>query len=422
VQETEIDGAYPTADRPISVEVYSMPFGGDGAQLYGGRQPSGYLAPDDSVWFPTTRGAAHVESEKQTPAPPPRAVLDEVEEDGSSVAADGKLQVPAQVARLSFAFGAISLRSQEGVRFRYKLENFDSSWNAAASNRTATYTNLPAGQYRFRLIVFDTSQPTAVSEADLWLVKAPFFYQTWWFYTLAGLAAAVLAGSIYHIRLRQMQGRFSAVLEERNRLAREMHDTVIQGCTGTSALLEAIASTADENRAANWDLLEYARVQIRATINEAREAVWNMRHEREKEIDLIEALDGIAAQMTREYGSAVAFEHDRDRLTIGGSAAHEILMTVREALNNSIQHSATDRVQLDMQVSDEGDIAISVTDRGCGFSNGNDLGKEGHYGIVGMRERMQRLGGRFELITQVGAGTTVRLLVHRSKGRRAERS
>jgi len=424
VQEPEIDGPNPTADRPMSVEVYSMPFGGDGAQLYGGRQPSGYLAPDDSVWFPTTRGAAHVERAKQTPAPAPRAVLDEVEEDGSSVAAEGKLRVPAGVARLSFTFAAISLRSQEGVRFRYQLENFDSGWTLAASSRTATYTNLPAGQYRFRVVVFDTSQPAAVSEADLWLVKAPFFYQTWWFYTLAGLAVAVLAWSIYHVRLRQMQGRFSAVLEERNRLAREMHDTVIQGCTGTSALLEAIASTADQNRAARWELLEYARVQIRTTINEAREAVWNMRHEREKDIDLVEALDGVATQMAREYGSTVAFDHNLDRLTIAASAAHEILMTVREALNNSIQHSGADRVTLDMQVSGEGDLSIAVTDRGCGFSaNGTGFAKEGHYGIVGMRERTQRLGGRFELTTQPGAGTTVRLLVHRSRGRmKAQRS
>ena len=422
-QEPEMDGPYLTPDRPMSVEVYSMPFGGDGAQLYGGRQPSGYLAPDDSVWFPTTRGAAHVEAAKQTPAPAPRAVLDEVVEDGSSVAPQERLQVPAHIARLSFAFGAISLRSQEGVRFRYKLENFDSGWNVSASNRIATYTNLPAGQYRFRVVVFDTSQPAAMSEANIWLVKAPYFYQTWWFYTLAGLAVAILAWSIYRARLRQIQAQFSAVLEERNRLAREMHDTVIQGCTGTSALLEAIASTADENRAANWDLLEYARVQIRSTINEAREAVWTMRHEREKDIDLIEALGGIATQMTREYGSTVEFEHNQERLTVGASAAHEILMTVREALNNSMQHSGTDRVELDMEVSDEGYLTISVMDHGCGFSlDATGMEREGHYGIVGMRERMQRLGGRLELATQAGNGTTVRLLVRRSKGRiRAQR-
>jgi signal transduction histidine kinase/ligand-binding sensor domain-containing protein len=420
----ELSGAATSGDRPMSVKVYSMPFGGDGAQLYGGRQPSGFLAPDDSVWFPTTRGAAHVETTMQLQAAPPRAVLDEVVEDGRSVAPEDGLQVPARVARLSFAFGAISLRSQEGVRFRYKLENFDSGWTISATSRSATYTNLPAGHYRFRVTVFDTSQPETVSETDISFAKAPFFYQTWWFYTLVGVLVGVIAWTIYNARLRQMQTRFSAVLEERNRLAREMHDTVIQGCTGTSALLEAMASTVAESRTPDPELLEYARLQIRSTINEAREAVWNMRQGREKEIDLVEALGGAVSQMNREHGSAVSFAHNLDRLNVGASGAHEIIMTVREALYNSIQHSGTDQVRLDLQGSDEGNLTISVTDRGCGFTaDETNFDKEGHYGLVGMRERIQRLGGKFDLSSEPGTGTTVRFVLNRSRGRmRAQRS
>jgi ligand-binding sensor domain-containing protein/signal transduction histidine kinase len=424
VEETELSGQYPSGDRPVSVKVYSMPFGGDGAQLYGGRQPSGFLASDGSVWFPTTRGAANVQTTRPTPADPPRAVLDDLVEDGRSVVPDDGLQVPAHVARLSFAFGAISLRSQEGVRFRYKLENFDSGWTISAASRSATYTNLPAGHYRFRVAVFDTAEPAIVNEMSLSFTKAPFFYQTWWFYTLAGILVACIAWTIYHQRVRQMQTRFSAVLEERNRLAREMHDTVIQGCTGTSALLEAMASTATEKRTTDSELLQYARLQIRATINEARDAVWNMRQEREKEIDLVQALSGAVTQMNREYGSTVSFAHNLDRLDVGASGAHEIIMTVREALYNSIQHSGTDHIQLDVQVSDEGNLTISVTDHGCGFSDDRtNPEKEGHYGIVGMRERIQRLGGRFVLSSEPGSGTTVRFVLNRSKGRmRARRS
>jgi signal transduction histidine kinase len=400
-----------------------MPYGGDGAQLYGGRQPSGFLASDGSVWFPTTRGAANVQTTKPAPVEPPRAVLDDLVEDGRSVVPGEGLQVPAYVARLSFAFGAISLRSQEGVRFRYKLENFDNGWNMSAANRSATYTNLPAGHYRFRVAVFDTADPAIVNEVSLSFTKAPFFYQTWWFYTLAGLLVAFIAWAIYRQRVRQMQTRFTAVLEERNRLAREMHDTVIQGCTGTSALLEAMASTATEKQTTDSELLEYARLQIRKTINEAREAVWNMRQEREKAIDLVQALSGAVTQMNREYGSTVSFAHNLDRLEVGASGAHEIIMTVREALYNSIQHSGTDHVQLDVQGSAEGNLTISVTDHGCGFSADKTIPeKEGHYGIVGMRERIQRLGGRFDLFSKPGSGTTVRFVLSRSKGRmRAQR-
>ena len=420
-EETELSGPYPSGDRPISVKVYSMPFGGDGAQLYGGRQPSGFLAPDGSVWFPTTRGAANVQTTKPAPVEPPRAVLDDLVEDGRSIVPSDGLQVPAYVARLSFAFGAISLRSQEGVRFRYKLENFDSGWNMSAANRSATYTNLPAGHYRFRVAVFDTADPAIVNETSLSFTKTPFFYQTWWFYTLAGLLVVLIAWAIYRQRVRQIQTRFSAVLEERNRLAREMHDTVIQGCTGTSALLEAMASTATEKRTTDSELLEYARLQIRKTINEAREAVWNMRQEREKSIDLVQALGGAVTQMNREYGSTISFAHNVDRLDVGASGAHEIIMTVREALYNSIQHSGTDHVQLDIQGSEEGNLTISVTDHGCGFSADKTfLEKEGHYGIVGMRERIQRLGGRFDLSSKPGSGTTVRFVLSRSKGRMRE--
>ncbi len=423
-EETELSGPYPSGDRPISVKVYSMPFGGDGAQFYGGRQPSGFLAPDGSVWFPTTRGAANVQTTKPAPVEPPRAVLDDLVEDGRSIVPGDGLQVPAYVARLSFAFGAISLRSQEGVRFRYKLENFDSGWNMSAANRSATYTNLPAGHYRFRVAVFDTADPAIVNETSLSFTKTPFFYQTWWFYTLAGLLVVLIAWAIYRQRVRQIQTRFSAVLEERNRLAREMHDTVIQGCTGTSALLEAMASTATEKRTTDSELLEYARLQIRKTINEAREAVWNMRQEREKAINLVQALGGAVTQMKREYGSTVSFAHNVDRLDVGASGAHEIIMTVREALYNSIQHSGTDHVQLDVQGSEEGNLIISVTDHGCGFpADKTFLEKEGHYGIVGMRERIQRLGGRFDLSSEPGSGTTVRFVLSRSKGRmRAQRS
>jgi signal transduction histidine kinase/streptogramin lyase len=418
VKESELSGPYPPGGSPISVKVYSMPFGGDGAQLYGGRQPSGFLAPDGSVWFPTTRGAANVQTTNPAPAQPPRAVIEDLVEDGRSDVPHDGLEVPARVARLSFAFGAISLRSQEGVRFRYKLDNFDRGWNLSAANRSATYTNLPAGRYRFRVAVFDTAEPAVVNEESISFTKAPFFYQTWWFYTLAGLLVAIIAWTTYRQRVRQIQNRFSAVLEERNRLAREMHDTVIQGCTGTSALLEAMASTATDKRTTDPELLEYARLQIRKTINEAREAVWNMRQEREKEIDLVQALGVAVTQMNREYGSAISFDHDPDLLNVGASSAHEIIMTVREALYNSIQHSGVDHVQLDIRSLDEHNLTVSIVDQGRGFSHDKtNLDKEGHYGIVGMRERIERLGGRFELSSQPGSGTTVRFVLNRSKGR-----
>jgi ligand-binding sensor domain-containing protein/signal transduction histidine kinase len=413
----------PSAQQPLSVQTYSMPFGAEGAQMYGGRQPAGFLAPDDSVWFPSSRGAVHLSERKTVAEPAPRAAVENVVEDGRSVAPDGVLEGPLKVAanvvRLSFAFTAISLRPQEGVRFRYKLEGFDASWNAAGTSRDATYTNLRAGQYTFRVQAFNTANPSSVSEFDLALVKAHVFYETWWFYALCGLALACVVWSFYRVRVRGMRTRFAAVLEERGRLAREMHDTVIQGCTGISALLEAMASREGEENAEKDGLLEYARVQARTTIDEARQAIWNMRHEREKDVDLIAALRGVAAQTTRdletreleseETETVVAFEHDGERMAVGASVAHEILMTVREAVYNSIQHGRSRRVDMELRMRGE-EIVICVADNGCGFAmDVESVAAEGHYGIVGMRERVQRLGGQMELTSTQGVGTRMQL-------------
>lgn len=425
VAETDMERD-PSLATMLSVQTYSLPFGAEGAQMYGGRQPAGFLAPDDSLWFPTSRGAAHLEKVATVTAPAPQAVVDDVVEDGRSLSPepgrDGRLLVAANVVRLSIAFTAISLRPQEGVRFRYKLEGFDTNWNAAGTSRIATYTNLRAGQYTFRVQAFNTANPASVSEFDLALVKVQVFYDTWWFYALCGVGITGIAWSLYRVRVRGMRTRFAAVLEERNRLAREMHDTVIQGCTGISALLEAMASRVGEEAATKDGLLEYARVQVRTTIDEARQAIWNMRHEREKDVDLIAALKGVAVQTSRdseagELETVVAFEHDVERMAVAASVAHEILMTVREAIYNSVQHSRSGRVDMVLRARGE-ELTICVADNGCGFDmDGESVAAAGHYGIVGMRERVQQLGGQMELTSERGVGTRVQLRLRVGSGR-----
>jgi signal transduction histidine kinase/streptogramin lyase len=410
IPEREMEREDISPDKPVSVVSYDMPFGANGAQLYGGRQPSGYLAPDDSVWFPSSRGAVHLAHAQLRSGARPQAYLGDVIEDGQVQPAARTLQVASGVARLSITFSAVSLLSQQGVRFRYRLEDFDGKWISAGSSRVATYTNLRAGHYTFRVQAFDISDPDAVSEVDLDFTKKPFFYETWWFYALCFLALAFAGWTMYQMRLRQMKHRFGAVLKERNRMAREMHDTVIQGCTGVSALLEAIAITPPAIEGAQSELLDYAREQARKTIDEARQAVWDMRHERESDIDIVTALRSVATQTTREFGTAVRFEHEPESVELSASVAHEILMTVREAVYNSVQHSGTKDVQLSVGQSGA-ELTIAVTDHGRGFSLDDLPAERGHYGIMGMRERVQRLGGRIVLTSAVGSGTRVEMQV-----------
>lgn len=413
IGEAEMDHGSPSTGRTLSVTTYTMPFGADGAELYGGRQPAGYLAPDNTLWFPTSRGAAYIKTNRiATPGIGPRAVVSQLSEDGRVTPLIAGLRVPAGVTRLSVGFSAVSLRSQTGVHFRYRLEPLERTWNTTSAEDTTTYTNLSAGHYRFLVQAFDGAQPDKISEAVLDFSKEPYFYQTWWFYMMALLAAAAAIWGVYRFRVGQIRNRFRAVLAERNRLAREMHDTVIQGCTGISALLEAMASPG--GKSSDGELLEYARQQARVTIDEARQAVWDMRHD-EKEVDLLEAMRSLAEQTTREHGSVVTLSSAAQSLSLGTSAAHELLMTVREAVYNAVQHSGSERIEMSAE-KERDEVTISVADFGCGFESAGAANlQDGHFGMLGMRERMKRLGGRMELHSVQGTGTTITLRLRHTR-------
>jgi len=412
IHEADLETTSPTPLQPVSVTVYTMPFGAEDAQLYGGRQPAGYLAPDDTVWFPTNRGVAHIRAEDTSLGRAPRAFLDEVLEDGRSVnVTNGTITVPSRVSRISFLFSAAFLRSQKGIRFRYRLEDFDKEWNISSSSHEATYTNLPAGHYRFQVQSFDESRPDGISQVTLVVEKLPFFYQTWWFYMVCFLLLAGLGWTFYQLRLRQIRTRFAAVLQERGRLAREMHDTVIQGCTGISALLEAVAITPAEDVTTRDELLGLARQQARSTVSEARQVVWDMRHEQEGEVDLILALHSLVAQTPPESGIVVEFTSDSEQLKVKASVAHEVLMTLREAMLNAIQHSGSSVIMMQLQ-SLGPEILLTVSDHGRGFAPATSLvEEEGHYGILGMRERAERIGAHFQLSSKPGQGTRIELII-----------
>jgi signal transduction histidine kinase len=392
----------------LSVTSYKMPFAAANAQLYGGRQPAGYVASDDTVWFATSGGAAHVVPQRVQPERP-AVYLESVVADSRQLAAGAGLRVAAQVSRLTFSFAPLLLSSQEGLRFRYKLDGFDKSWSATGISRSATYTNLPAGDYRFRVEVLDIAHPELTAEAELTFSKAPHLYQRWWFLAGCVICIAGLVWSIYRFRVQQMQNRFRAVLEERNRLAREMHDTVIQGCASTSALLEALASLQPAEDAPGSDLLGCARIQIRTTIDEARDAVWNLRHDGSAEVDLATALHSVAHQAARAFGMAVDCRIAAGLPRVAASAGHELLMIVREAFANAGLHAHAEQVQFDAVMKGPR-LHISITDNGIGFAPAEAPGaSDGHFGLTGMRERMKRLGGTIQIGDAPPLGTRVQL-------------
>jgi ligand-binding sensor domain-containing protein/signal transduction histidine kinase len=426
----QMDSSDPVSGLHLDVTTYEMPFGAEDAQFYGGRQPSGFVDAQGRIWFASSDGAVMIPQGHagvhEQPAPP--LFLREITADGRALHVNGgEIQVPASTSRLEFSYAPLMLRPQNAIRFRYRLEGYEDRWNYAGESRTASYTNLPAGHYRFEVLAFSANDPSLTSEAFVSFQKEPHVYQTWWFAVLCVLLLAGTAWFIYRSRIRGIRLRFEAVLAERNRLAREIHDTVIQGCTSISALLEAIASRGIEHaESPEKELLGYARAQAIATIDEARGAVWNLRHGEEQQHDLLSLLHALAENAGQEFGVSVACHREGRSFSVNGWVAHELLMAVREAVYNAVLHGAPQHITVSTEFQ-AGEIRISIADDGKGFDPAAVLAKPGaHYGILGMRERIQGLGGELKVLSAPGKGTTVKIVVkparHRAVGYAAETS
>jgi hypothetical protein len=211
--------------------------------------------------------------------------------------------LPPGDGKLELHYTAIRLRSPERIRFKYWMEGFDHGWTAAGQRRVAYYTNLPPGHYRFHVVAYELDAPHNASEQVLAFELQPHFYRRAWFLSLCGLAAAAIAWAWYRVHLRNIRRRFGAVLSERTRLAREMHDTLIQGCVGVATLLEAASQAKDVSPKLNADLVDRARSEVRGTIDEARLAIWNLRHAPEQGQTLVRTLGRLTERATAEMAS-----------------------------------------------------------------------------------------------------------------------
>lgn len=405
LRQSELEQAAADPSRHLSLTLYAVSDEVETTQIYGGRQPSGCVDTDGSVWFPSNQGPIHIAEDKTPTLPLPRLALHEVNVDGRTVDPGRVVTLNPSASRIEISWSPILLRSQDGMRFRSRLEGFDENWSPVSAQRLASWTNLPPGSYTFRVMAFEINRPEAVSERTLVIVQRPHFWRTWWFVACCILLLAAIMLGGYRFRLWQMRMRFEAVLDERGRLAREMHDTVIQGCAGISALLEAMASLRQDDSSLPSELMEHARRQVRTTMDEARQAVWNLRQKQPSDRMLQPALERMAHQIAADSGIAVHCDVTGRPFTLTHFATHELLMMAREAVHNAVLHAHPQRIQIHVDFG-RNDLHLEVRDDGIGFNAAEVLGEEDrHYGLVGIRERVQAVGGEFTLDSVPGRGT-----------------
>jgi signal transduction histidine kinase len=295
----------------------------------------------------------------------------------------------------------------EKVRFKYKLEGFDSDWVDGGTRRIAYYTNLRPGRYKFRVIASNNDGLWSPTGAAFDLYLKPHYYQTYWFYALCTLILAVIVWQLYRFRLKRVESQFAAVLAERNRIAREIHDNLAQEMLGISVQLEVVARTMPASAELAKTHLDRVRLLVRHGIAEARRYVWDLRSQALDKNDLPAALSDMARRLTTETAVSAKVEVSGTFRPLSQLIEGNLLRIGQEAVNNAVRHAQARNILINLKFEARS-VQLSVRDDGHGFDYRDSTNADAkHFGLVGMQERAVRIGGTLKVDSRAGEGTEV---------------
>ncbi len=426
VAKRELDRYADHPGSPLAVAAYGTADGMRIAECSSGGHPAAWKLADGTMWFATLKGVAAVDPEHLTrnAVPPPVAIeevlVDDQPADFQTADAGAALSLAPGTRRFEFRYAGLSFIAPQKVRFRYRLDGFDHDWIDAGTRRAAYYTNLPPGTYRFRVLACNNDGVWNEAGAALDFRLRPHYYQTYWFYLAAALALALLAYQIYRWRLRQVEIRYGAVLSERGRIAREIHDTLAQGLVGISVQLELVNRLLASSVESARTQLDQARGLVRESIAEARSSIWELRSQAAETEDLATRIARMAARATESSDAGGSGEKIRVISRVLGTyrplpprTEAELLRIAQEAVTNAIRHGQPARIDLELRFAAR-EVQLTIADDGRGFDgqpHPQSSGPQGHFGLAGMRERAQQIGGALTIESAPGKGTRVSVQV-----------
>jgi len=371
----------------------------------------GHRTSDGRMWFTTSRGLAVYDPavRKQTVmAPVVRLVEMSVDGQPVDLARNSKLSPRSQ--RIQMRYAGIHFGAPEVVRYSYRLDGLDSDWIHAGNRRVINYNSLKHGPYRFIVRAEIPQGPS--SERAYAFEVLPSFYEMLWFRLLCGVMLAAGAWAVYQLRLRQIRSRFALVLEERARLAREIHDTLAQGFVGISSQLDAVAMCMPDEESSARRYLDLARRMARHSLTEARRSVMDLRASALEGQDLAAALESGTRVWTVGSGVEVQVEvSGQSAAVLPEEVEQHLLRIAQEAVTNVLKHAGADRIWIKLHMEAR-KLYLRIKDNGHGFEqDGVFASLGGHFGLIGMRERAERLGGELRLASNPGEGTEVEVRV-----------
>ncbi len=374
----------------------------------GGGHPAGWRSADGKLWFSTIKGVAMIDPEKiKLNGQPPQVAIEEIRADDQSISPAQTVELSPGKSRLDFYYTALSFVAPEKVRFKYKLEGFDRDWVDGGTRRVAYYTNLRPGHYKFRVIASNNDGVWSPTGANFDLYLKPHFYQTYWFYALGAFMVALIVWQLYRFRLKHVESQFAAVLAERNRIAREIHDNLAQEMLGISVQLEVVARTMPASAELARTHLDRVRMLVRHGIAEARRYVWDLRSQALDTNDLPAALSDTARRLTTETAVRAKVEVSGTFRPLSPLIEGNLLRIGQEAINNAVRHAEAQNILINLRF-DASRVQLSVQDDGRGFNYQESKNGEGkHFGLVSMQERVVRIGGSLKVDSRAGEGTEV---------------
>ena len=365
---------------------------------------------DGRLWFATSRGLAVFDPRvHRLSSLPPPVHLAVMTGSGREIDPAAPARLEPDDDRVQFRYSGIHLSAPERVQYSYKLDGLDRVWVRAGTRRLINYNSLKHGQYRFTVRAEIPGGPA--SDQSYGFQVLPHLYETAWFRVLCAAVLLAMAGGVYRLRLGQIRSRFALVLEERARLAREIHDTLTQGFVGISAQLDAVDMSMPASETNTRKYLEMAQRMARHSLTEARRSVMDLRASMLEGQDLAAALESGMRLWTAGSGIKVDVHVEGSQRGLPPDTEQHLLRIAQEAVTNTLKHAEASRIWIKLNMETRR-LYLRVLDNGRGFEQEDvfsSLG--GHFGLIGMRERAKRLGGEFRLASRPGHGTEVEVTV-----------
>jgi ligand-binding sensor domain-containing protein len=389
---------------------YGLDDGMPSEEFVANGEPLIALTPTGELWFATRKGVAITDPAAivRNSVPPP-VVIESFTADADEIAVDAATTIPSGHTRYTFDFAGLSLMAPSKVLYRYRLDGLDHNWSPETTRRSATYTNLPPGKYTFRVQAANNDGVwNDIGATAVFRIQPPL-YRRWWFLLLVFLALVLLGTALYRLRLRRLQRGFDAVLAERNRIAREIHDTLAQDFVGVSLQLDLVSHLlAQQSVPEAAQQVKATRSFVQSGIEQARQSIWNLRAN-----TAADSLPTRASTLAQSFASATLAVP----MKIGGAyrplppeIEQEVLRVLQEALLNVQRHAGATTAQVHLIYGSD-TLILTVQDDGRGLAPTRAGVAEGHFGLQGMRERAAAIGATLEIHGEEDQGTTLRLVV-----------